>query len=621
VDGTDEFATLPSTIDEDKGTIQVNLPVESFSRQDDGSYLSSFKIGMVKVLPSTRAVSMAITPRAGAAAAVKYPANLPQNLSDYNELKLQCPLTAGCQESSRFNMSRILNHKPMPHPGVDFATVNDTPVFVEAGGQVNPVSYGQTEFAIKYSDCLSNGKPIHFLKTDNSTLALKCENAARGTGLGSGMWVQIDYPTQNYAIRFLHLDSISQCASASSTQYCALDVNGKVKFNNPTTATDPVAYSGGSGLGANAPHLHYELYTSNVPICPKKKSCSYAPGNTDVFPYIASTIKLKEQSGQTTISKGTAYTFLVSATDYKGVPVWSNVKSAGEGSPAGTPPSPLSGINYGPTRKICIITSAANGLPLPPVAPNSASRPTFSGDQSSLCAPWGSNIDQNGGATSYGDPKTTAFTLRAIGGSPTSVNAGFGYFNVPSVPISSEPIKWSEDPISLSGGTGTYAYTYTSAPLQDPFLGLPGNVDNLIPQFICLVTINNISPNYTGTARIKSLNCSASPFKVSIIYTDSNSPFITLENGVVKAWNICAFQDETDVSGYYDGLYHRLELGFRQGFESAPCPFAATPNTDVDSISGQILSKLTSNGTVATYSGQATTGGTWSGPTPVSAPN
>lgn len=124
------------------------------------------------------------------------------------------------------------------------------------------------------------------------------------------------------------------------------------------------------------------------------KSLKYVDTRTDPFPFIADQLNFEESSNQTTLQTGATYSFTLSSTDDYGISVSSLVGNAREN--AGVPPNGgvQTGVNYDPTRKVCLASSSVGVLEFP--APDGNS--TFSGvafggsGGHSYCAPWGTTI-------------------------------------------------------------------------------------------------------------------------------------------------------------------------------------------------------------------------------------
>ncbi len=401
-DGEDTVAPLPATVDTTANTITVSVPWQYFQATAAGTYVANLKIGVATASSS---------PAPATAHAVHRIALGPTKIEKATTtpgLSIPCPLgpSTPCVETSRYNPNRVLNGNARFHYGVDFKAQSPLPIIVPAGGVISPLIESPDQYVKDVAAIVTKlGLPPNTPCPDGTNANLVA--AAAGTWLAAftaacaaingsgGITLQIDYTT--YKIKLLHLSSLDP----------SIYSNGKL--TGATTSGGTVAQTGQTGAAEIlGPHLHYEVYEKNTPVCGKVTSnCAYVSNTTDPFPFIATQLSLTEGTQENLLKAGAAYNFVFSATDSNGINISSNVGNPQENG--GVPPlTSQSGVNYDPTRKICLSQSNAfNTIQFIPAPDNSTifSGLTISPSTSpSYCAPWSTVVTADGLAYS---PTTT----------------------------------------------------------------------------------------------------------------------------------------------------------------------------------------------------------------------
>ena len=387
-DDADGIIPLAGESEDTNYTISATIPAYLFQETPTGSYAALIKIGIIGASPTASATTLRakatiagarlIRPSAAAdigpngvpslPCPVADPSLAPKPASDPNapqsgQNSSTVDLRLPCIETSRFDPNRYIggNH-PHAHVGVDFHAVVSTPIFVPAGGKpIKVFTIAQYKEAIG-TRCNPGDDP-NFCKAINH---------------GSGMELDLNYGT--YVLQLWHLSAID---------VSMLLGDGTKNINAVTTAGQAVAYTGDTGAGWGAPHLHYGVITPGPQTCAiykGQKNCGQIPANIDPFPYIASNFSVAEASGNYILTTGSTYKYAVTASDLNGAQVLSSVGTAYENS--GVPPPLGSKIFYDPTRKFCLVPDTAGILQFP--SPDNIN--TYLGINGNICTPWGRQI-------------------------------------------------------------------------------------------------------------------------------------------------------------------------------------------------------------------------------------
>jgi hypothetical protein len=236
----------------------------------------------------------------------------------------------------------------------------------------------------------------------------------------------------------------------------------------PIAANQIVARTGGTGAGADAPHLHYELMLKQSPSCTDSSARCLAVGaQTDPFPYIATNFRIEEASFKTELKVGTAYEWQPKASDVYGVEVSSDVGNAQENG--GQPPAAGGKTAYDPTRKVCVWSEPSSTLNFSAIAGS------FPGRFASTCAPWTRKRSATGVAATPDTIVKARYSRSpevSVSEDTLSDNSATWYLSVPA-PVVLQPICFGKTMEFTAPGQHCYQ-TWTDD-LTDPWPGIPAN--------------------------------------------------------------------------------------------------------------------------------------------------